>query len=96
MPEDGELAYAGRVGSGFAEAELADLRARLDRITRRTPAVGDVPAADSSDATWVSAKLVGEVAHSGRTSEGRLRQPIWRGLRPDKTPDEVRWESPVE
>ncbi len=96
VPEDGELAYAGRVGSGFAEAELADLRAQLDRITRRTPAVGDVPAADSRDATWVSAKLVGEVAHSGRTSEGRLRQPIWRGLRPDKTPDEVRWESPVE
>ncbi|WP_343956832.1 hypothetical protein [Nesterenkonia xinjiangensis] len=30
--------------------------------------------------------------HSGRTREGRLRQPVWRGLRLDKSPDDVRWE----
>ena len=37
-------------------------------------------------------ELVGEVRYSERTGDGRLRQPSWRGLRPDKAPDEVVWE----
>ena len=36
--------------------------------------------------------MVGEVRYSERTSDGRLRQPSWRGLRPDKDPAEVGWE----
>jgi ATP-dependent DNA ligase len=36
--------------------------------------------------------LVGEVRYSERTSDGRLRQPSWRGMRPDKEPGEVGWE----
>ena len=92
---DGQLHYAGRVGTGFAAQELDDLRARLQRITRKTPAAGDVPAADRRDARWVSPKLVGEVTHSGRTRGGRLRHPVWRGLRPDKDPGEVCWASPL-
>ncbi len=42
--------------------------------------------------TFVRPELVGEVRYSERTSDDRLRQPSWRGLRPDKTPDEVVWE----
>ncbi|GAA4506703.1 ATP-dependent DNA ligase [Brevibacterium yomogidense] len=91
---DSELHYAGRVGTGFAAEELTDLRARLQGMARKTPAAHDVPAADRRDAQWVSPKLVGEVSHSGRTRDGRLRHPVWRGLRPDKEPGEVRWEGP--
>lgn len=90
----GPLHYAGRVGTGFAAEELTDLRARLQRMTRKTPAAPDVPTADRRDAQWVSPKLVGEVSHSGRTRDGRLRHPVWRGLRPDKEPGEVQWEGP--
>jgi bifunctional non-homologous end joining protein LigD len=39
--------------------------------------------------TFVRPTLVGEVRYSEWTSDDRLRQPSWRGLRPDKTPDEV-------
>ena len=39
--------------------------------------------------TFVRPELVGEVRYSERTRDGRLRQPSWRGLRPDKAPDEV-------
>lgn len=92
---DGQLRYAGRVGTGFSAQELVDLRARLQRATRKTPAAGDVPAADRRDARWVSPKLVGEVSHAGRTRDGRLRHPVWRGLRADKDPVEVRWEPPL-
>ena len=42
--------------------------------------------------TFVDPTLVGEVRYSERTSDGRLRQPSWRGMRPDKEPGEVVWE----
>ncbi|WP_374928999.1 ATP-dependent DNA ligase [Kytococcus sedentarius] len=90
--EDGQLRYAGRVGTGFSAAQLRDIEKTLRRIERRTPPVDDVPAADRSDAWWVTAKRVGEVALAGRTRDGRLRQAAWRGWRPDKAPGEVRWE----
>ena len=92
VPIDGTLHYAGRAGSGFDDEELDALHTRLARMRRKTPAATDVPTEDRRDATWVSPKLVGEVRHSGRTRDGRLRHPVWRGLRPDKEPDEVAWE----
>ncbi|EUA50815.1 ATP dependent DNA ligase family protein [Mycobacterium xenopi 3993] len=39
--------------------------------------------------TFVKPTLVGEVRYSEWTSDGRLRQPSWRGLRPDKEPHQV-------
>ncbi|WP_417215836.1 ATP-dependent DNA ligase [Arthrobacter sp.] len=90
--DGGALHYVGRVGTGFSAAELEAARTRLGRITRKTPPADDVPAADRRDATWVSPQLVGEVRFSELTGEGRLRHPVWRGWRPDKTPGQVRWE----
>ena len=89
---DGQLRYAGRVGTGFTAAQLGDIEKTLRRIERKTPPVDDVPAADQSDAWFVTPKLVGEVSLAGRTREGRVRQAAWRGWRADKSPDEVRWE----
>jgi bifunctional non-homologous end joining protein LigD len=90
VPEDGGLRYVGKVGTGFGDAALADLRRRLDRRRRvRSPFVGAVPASEAASATWVKPDLVGEVGFGEWTGDGRLRHPRWRGLRPDKTPDEV-------
>lgn len=94
--DDGRLHYAGRVGTGFGSDELDELRATLEKMTRKTAPAEGVPREDASDATWVRPKFVGEVKHSGRTRDGRLRQPVWRGFRPDKAPDEVVWEAPAE
>jgi bifunctional non-homologous end joining protein LigD len=33
------------------------------------------------------------VRYGEMTSDGRLRHPSWRGLRPDKAPAEVAWET---
>ncbi len=88
------LTYAGRVGTGFTDAMLADLAKRLKPLERKTPPVtGTVPRPDARGAHWVSPKLVGEVAFTEWTTAGRLRHPAWRGLRPDKSPDEVVRES---
>ena len=91
---DGELHYAGRVGSGIAPSALAELERTLRRIERRTPAVPDVPAAEQRDARWVSPKLIGEVSYAKVTPQGRLREPTWRGWRPDLDPDDVTGETP--
>lgn len=90
--DDGELRYAGRVGTGFTDSQLAEIEKILRRIERKTPPIDDVPKEDSSDAWWVSPKLVGEVALAGRTRHGRVRQASWRGFRQDKDVANVRWE----
>jgi bifunctional non-homologous end joining protein LigD len=88
------LRYIGKVGTGFTDDMLADLKRRLDRHARATsPFTPDVPRADARDGRWVTPALVGEVAFSEWTSDGRLRHPAWRGLRPDKAPGDVVVES---
>jgi DNA ligase D-like protein (predicted ligase)/DNA ligase D-like protein (predicted polymerase)/DNA ligase D-like protein (predicted 3'-phosphoesterase) len=93
IPEDGGLHFAGRVGTGFTEKDLAKLKDMLKPLhTDESPFNTRLPTQDAKGVTFVRPELVGEVRYSERTSDGRLRQPSWRGLRPDKTPDEVRWE----
>jgi bifunctional non-homologous end joining protein LigD len=73
---------------------LDDLRRKLAPLERKTPPFGgELPTRDTKDAHWVTPKLVGEVQFSEWTRDGRLRHPTWRGLRPDKAPDEVVRES---
>lgn len=93
VPDDGALVYCGRVGTGFSDDELNTLHSRLQTMERKTSPATEVPREDAADAHWVTAKLVAEVKHSGRTRDGRLRQPVWRGLRPDKSRHDVVWES---
>jgi bifunctional non-homologous end joining protein LigD len=90
--EDG-LHFVGRVGTGFTEAVLADLAERLLPLERATPPVaGALSGPQVRDARWVEPRLVGEVSYSQWTTDGRLRHPSWRGLRPDKGPQAVRRE----
>lgn len=89
VPGPDGLRYAGRVGSGFSDSVLAQLEAALRPLrTDTNPFVG-VPDVDASDALWVQPTLVGEVEFAEFTPGGILRQARWRGLRPDKSPDDV-------
>ena len=88
VPDGDTLRYVGRVGTGFSDAALADAAARLARLSRSTPPA-HVPAGDAKDAHWVTPNLVGEVTYAEVTSEGRLRHPVWKGWRIDKTASEV-------
>lgn len=92
IPGKGGLHYVGRVGTGFDEATLRELEKMAARLARKTSPLADVPPADARDAHWIAPKLVGEVEYAELTPDGRLRQPSWRGLRPDKTPADVRPE----
>lgn len=86
--EKGKLIYAGHVGGGFNSKLLKEMHEKLKKI--HTPicpfAVTPRP---NTPVTWVKPKLVCEVAFAEWTQEGILRQPIFKGLRIDKSPKEV-------
>ncbi|MBU4466247.1 MAG: non-homologous end-joining DNA ligase, partial [Actinobacteria bacterium] len=89
IPDAEGLRYAGRVGSGFSEAALAQLDAMLTPLRADTDPFVGVPPADASDALWVRPELVGEVEFAEFTPGGILRHARWRGLRSDKAATEV-------
>jgi bifunctional non-homologous end joining protein LigD len=93
--EGGALTYAGKVGSGLDEATLADLARRLAPLaTDRCPFTrGDPPR--GREHRWVRPALVCEVRFGEWTPDGRLRHPVFLGLRADKRPRAVRREEPV-
>ena len=94
IPEDGGLQFVGLVGTGFTEKELAKLKGILAPLhIDESPFNTRLPTLDARGVTYVRPELVGEVRYSERTTDHRLRQPSWRGLRPDKQPEDVRWES---
>lgn len=93
LPGDDGLGYIGKVGTGFTDAALVDLARRLRPHHRASNPFRDIPSIETRDAHWVEPVLVGEVAFGEWTSDGRLRHPAWRGLRPDKRPDQVVRES---
>ena len=95
IPGEGGLHYVGRVGSGFDESALTRLQQLLDQRSRPTTPLVDVPREEARDAHWVTPDLVGEVTYGELTGPGRMRHPVWRGLRPDRDADEVRWEPPA-
>lgn len=93
IPAQGGLQFVGRVGTGFTDKELTKLRGLLDPLrTDRSPFTTRLSTQDAKGVTFVEPTLVGEVRYSEGTSDGRLRQPSWRGLRPDKEPADVVWE----
>jgi bifunctional non-homologous end joining protein LigD len=89
--EHGALKYAGRVGTGYDDAMLRSLSARLRKLERKAPTVGFPPHLPDRprDVTWVEPQLVAEVAYRGLGKEGLLRHPSFKGLREDKTVKDI-------
>ena len=94
VPVGDGLEFIGRVGTGFSDLQLEEVRDRMEKAERKTPPVKHIPARFQRDARWVTPKYVAEVRYSELTQDGRLRHPVWRGWREDKDPAEVRWEGP--
>jgi bifunctional non-homologous end joining protein LigD len=93
LPGAGALRYVGHVGTGFADRDLDELLALLGPIeTDRSPFDGPVP--DQRAVHFVRPVHVGEVRFRAWSDDGHLRHPSWRGLRPDRAPDELRRTPP--
>jgi bifunctional non-homologous end joining protein LigD len=84
----GKLIYVGHMGGGFTRAGLKTMRRRLDPLVRKTSPFETEPRTNEP-ATWVKPTVVVEVKFSEWTADGRLRQPIFLGVRDDKPAREV-------
>jgi DNA ligase D-like protein (predicted ligase) len=92
--EDGKLRYAGKVGTGFDQATLRELGARLRELERDDPPFADVHPVPRGT-HWVEPELVGQIAFTEWTRDGRLRHPRFLGLRTDKPARDVVRERPA-
>jgi bifunctional non-homologous end joining protein LigD len=87
----GKLRYAGNVGTGFDDALLRSIKAKLEALaTQKAPF--EVPRGVKGH--WVRPKLVAEVAFTEWTDDGRIRHPVFHGLRVDKDPKTITKEKP--
>jgi DNA ligase D-like protein (predicted ligase) len=85
--DGGRLRYAGKVGTGFTQATLRDLAARLEPLeTDASPFADEVR---ERHVTWARPELVAQVGFSEWTRDGRLRHPRFLGLRDDKAASDV-------
>ena len=94
--KDGELVYAGRVGTGFSRNVARDLAARLKPMSRKTsPFKEKLSTETKRGVVWVKPALVAEVEFRAWTADGLLRHAAFRGLREDKSPREIVREMPA-
>ena len=88
------LQYASHVGSGFDGRSVAQLKAELEPLQRKSCPFAQKPEINAP-ATWVEPKLVAEVKFQDWTEDGRLRAPVFLRLRDDLDPREARSERPA-
>lgn len=90
VQEPGGLVYCGHVGSGFTQQTLRMLSERLAPLRRESsPFAAAIPVEEARSVHWVEPVLVADVAFGSWTRSGRLRAPVYKGLRDDKDPAEV-------
>lgn len=82
--KDGSLRYAGKIGTGYDDHTLRDLRARLDRLEIEAPPFSADDELPRQNVHWVKPELVAQVKFTEWTEDGRLRHPVYLGLRRDQ------------
>ena len=90
------MTYAGKVGSGFSQAELLGIRDQLEPLVREEPACSTPPKGPRD--VWVEPQLVAEVRFTEYAPSGHLRHPSFLHLREDKRPEDCvrRREAPLQ
>jgi bifunctional non-homologous end joining protein LigD len=89
--ENGDLVYAGHTGTGFNEKELARLMKLLKPLETRECPFRERPKTNEPP-HWVRPTLVAQVKFTEWTADGKLRHPVYLGLRDDKKPEDVHRE----
>ena len=96
-PDSGELRYAGKVGTGFSNTTLNNIRQRLAPLEVRKAQFGNPPrGAEATGVHWLKPQLLAEVAYAQMTREGVVRHSVFHGLRDDKPARSISLEQPVK
>lgn len=102
---DSRLLFAGKVGTGFNSKSLAELIKKFRQEECDTCPFADLPSKQGGQwvqgitpsmmkkMQWVNSKFVAQIKFAEWTRDGKLRQPVFLGLREDKKPQEVVRES---
>ncbi|MGA2877548.1 MAG: non-homologous end-joining DNA ligase [Bryobacteraceae bacterium] len=85
--EGDRLEYVGKVGTGFSQETLAELFRKFQPFVRSKPTVANPPR--ERDVTWLAPRVVAQIAYGEWTDDRKIRQPVFLGLRDDKSPGEV-------
>jgi bifunctional non-homologous end joining protein LigD len=85
--DGGELKFAGTVGTGFDQKTMQALRAKLDPLAAKRSPFSQTPKL-AQTAHWVKPQLVARVKYLEWTSDGKLRAPVFIGLRDDIGPED--------
>jgi bifunctional non-homologous end joining protein LigD len=85
----GKLRYAGRVGTGFDDARLIELRKRLEAVATRNTPVALPKGVSKKGVHWIEPRLVAQVRYGNWTADAIIRHASFEGLREDKSPEEV-------
>jgi bifunctional non-homologous end joining protein LigD len=91
--EDGLLRYAGKVGTGYTAATLSELGAQLRDLEVDAPAFVDAQPIPRGT-HWTRPELVAQIGFAEWTTDVRLRQARFLGLRDDKRAADVVRERP--
>jgi bifunctional non-homologous end joining protein LigD len=95
--EDGDLMYAGRVGTGFDDSTLAMLHKKFAKLIVHQSPFSNLrgTTGQARGVTWLRPSLVGQVQFSNWTGGGHLRHPTFQGLREDKAANKVVRDNPI-
>jgi len=93
--KDGRLTWIGQVGTGFTDRMLKQILDALEPLAIDQPPIGEPGLRKVKGARWVRPELVCEVEYLQMTSVGKLRAPSFKGLRPDKVPEDCVLERPA-
>jgi bifunctional non-homologous end joining protein LigD len=91
---DGDFVYAGKVGTGYTQATLLDLRRQLTALEVLSSPFTRGRVAERG-VHWVKPEMVAQVVFTEWTADGKLRHPRFEGLRRDKSPRDVVREQPA-
>jgi bifunctional non-homologous end joining protein LigD len=85
--EKGQFKYVGKVGSGFNGQNLEKLFRKFKALVRKQSPFAETPR--EKDVTYVAPRLVAQISFAEWTADRKLRQPVFLGLRDDKSAAEV-------
>lgn len=95
--DGGGLVFAGRAGTGMGEAEMRGLEAEFAGLKRpESPFRAPPPLRPGERVTWLSPELVAEIKFAEVTSDGLLRQAVFKGLREGRDPRDVTMEEEAD
>ncbi|MBI3342366.1 DNA ligase D [Candidatus Curtissbacteria bacterium] len=93
--KNNKLTYVGHTGTGFGDRLLKDLFSKLRKIQILECPFEKTPKTNAP-VVWVKPKIVCEVVFGEWTQSGFMRQPVFKGLRIDKTPKEITVEKSLD